>query len=431
MTKNVLVVGGTGFVGSAIIAQLRIMGHHVVVGARRLRQARARFPFAKCFQCDYNTDGDVAFWEKQLKDHQVEVVVNCVGIFQGGLTQSIRSVHTDTPIALFTAAQNLKLKGVVQMSALGAGEVASPYAQTKAKADDFLLAQNEIPFVVFRPSVIYSSSASGGTALFRGLASLPFIIPLVGRGNVKMAPLYLNDLSHAIVDIISNNQFSNAVVNACGPEVVTQKQMLVSLRSWLGFSKACTIPIPLPIIKIGAFFGSFIQSAPLNRTAIKMLEKDSVADGSAFYQLLSFPVRGFTAVLETLPSSAQDRWHARLYFLRPLFKLLLAMLWTLIGGLFYWFYKSENDFIWSYLLSPLHLDSPVITLGGMGISIALSLIAILLTPRALWLMLQLLGAASFLGLFISGIPAVTAVAGFMCLSLLTLILIVWAIGDPR
>lgn len=331
MTKRILVVGATGFVASQIVAECVKAGHTVVACARDVAFARRKYPFADCIPCNFNRDTNSKVWIERLKAHRIDVVINCVGVFQGGLFQRIRSIHTAAPIALFKACQILHLKGIIQVSALGAGEIDTPYASTKAQADDFLLNQSEVPYLIIRPSVILSSGAYGGSALFRGLASLPFIIPVVGKGQQKMAPIYLPELAHALIDIVTNDQYPNKVLNATGPETITQSDLLKALRSWLGFQPAFVIPVPLPFIKLGAIFGNLVQSSPLNTTAIKMLEKDNVADGSDFYQQLSFPIRGVTQVLQTLPSSTQDRWHARLYFIRPILTILVAVIWAAIA----------------------------------------------------------------------------------------------------
>lgn len=334
MTKRILVVGATGFVASQVIAECVRLGHHVIAAARNLSLAQTRYPFAQCFFCDYNRDTDTQVWIDRLRSYQVDVVINCIGVFQGGRTQNIEAIHAQAPIALFKACQTLNVKGIIQVSALGAGEIDTPYAKTKAAADDYLLKNSHVPFAIIRPSVIFSTGAYGGTALFRGLASLPFIIPVVGKGEQKMAPIFLEELAHAMIDIVVNDQYPNDILVAAGPEEITQKEFLKALRAWLGFPPACTIHTPLFLIKIGAFFGNFIQKSPLNQTALKMLEKDNVADASRFYLKLSFPIRGVRQVMQTLPSSTQDRWHARLFFIRPLVKYALAGVWGLLGLFF-------------------------------------------------------------------------------------------------
>ncbi|MAZ44653.1 MAG: oxidoreductase [Legionellales bacterium] len=333
MTKRILVVGATGFVASQIIAECARLGHHVIAAARDKKQAARRYPFAQTLRCNFNQDTNPEQWIDRLRKFNVDTVINCVGIFQGGWCQKIKAVHSDAPIALFKACQTVGIKGIVQISALGAGEVDTPYAKTKAAADEFLLQNSHVPFVILRPSIIISTGAYGGTALFRGLAALPGIIPVPGNGSQAMAPIFLPELAHAVVDMVSNEQLPNKILSAAGPETISQIDFLKALRGWLGYKPACVLKVPTPLIKIGAFLGNFIQSSPLNSTAIKMLEKDNVADSSEFYQQLSFPIRGITQVLQTVPSSTQDRWHARLYFIRPITKLLLASFWYLIGAL--------------------------------------------------------------------------------------------------
>jgi len=189
----------------------------------------------------------------------------------------------------------------------------------------------EISRLVIRPSVVHSTGSYGGTSLFRGLSALPAVIPIVGTGQQLMAPIFLQDLSRAIVHYIAHPEISGKIIYAVGNEEVTQKDMLIKLRRWLGFTKAVCISIPLSIISLTAKLGDWFGKSPLNSTSIKMLEHNNIHDPKPFFESIPFKVKGFTEALMSNPSSTQDRWHARLYFIRPLLRISLAFLWLASG----------------------------------------------------------------------------------------------------
>ncbi len=160
---------------------------------------------------------------------------------QGSRKQSIEAIHKLTPIALFKACEQANIKRVIQLSALGAGEVETEYAKTKNDADTYLLNLKTISKLVIRPSVVFGTGSYGGTSLFRGLCALPGIIPIVGRGEQLMAPIFLSDLSHAMLYYIEHPEISGDIIYAVGNEQVSQKSMLIKLRRWLGLRKAVCV----------------------------------------------------------------------------------------------------------------------------------------------------------------------------------------------
>jgi len=136
---RILITGATGFIASQIVSTLSDAGHDVVSCVRNVKSAEQRFWYANVIHCDFNKDTSPEIWLKRLRDHHIDAVINCVGVLQGSYKQSIEAIHRDTPIALFTACQQANIKRVIQISALGAGDVETPYSATKNNADEYLL----------------------------------------------------------------------------------------------------------------------------------------------------------------------------------------------------------------------------------------------------------------------------------------------------
>ncbi len=361
---RILITGATGFIASQIAATLFEAGHQIVCCVRNIAAARERFHYADIIECDFNTDTSAKIWLKRLRDNDIEVVINCVGILQGGHKQSITAIHKDAPIALFEACSQAQIRRVVQISALGAGEVDTDYSTTKNAADKYLLSLNNLSSLVIRPSVVYSTGSYGGTSLFRGLSALPLFIPVVGKGQQLMAPIFLADLARAILHYVEHHEISGKIIYAVGKEQITQKDMLLKLRRWLGLPKAICISIPLKLISFTAKCGNLLAKSPINSTTMKMLEHSNVADPEPFAKSVPFKIRGISEVLNSLPSSTQDRWHAKLYFLRPTLRLSLALLW-IVSGIIPFINPIQSEFI----LTQLGIPENILTLTRVSFSI--------------------------------------------------------------
>jgi len=194
-----LVTGAYGFIGSEVVAALRREGATVIGCGRDLELARRVNPAIEWIACDFNTDVTPAHWTPRLAG--IDVVVNCVGILQGNLRDDAERIHADATIALLEAAAASGVRRIVHISAVSA-ETAIPtaYARSKAKADAALsrLAAN---WLIVKPSLVIGHGAYGGTSLMRGLAGLPFVLPLPGEERERFQPIALDDLARGIAGL--------------------------------------------------------------------------------------------------------------------------------------------------------------------------------------------------------------------------------------
>jgi uncharacterized protein YbjT (DUF2867 family) len=326
---RVLLTGANGFIGRYLLAHLLDEGHQVVPAVRNVEEARALAPAATPIPVDFNRDIRVDDWLPRL-DH-IDAVINCAGILQGSRGQSIEAIHSKAPQALFSACRQAGVRRVIQLSAISAEPGAgTAYATTKREADDFLKTC-DIDWVIVRPSLVYAGGAYGGTALFRALASLPFAIPVPGSGNQLFQPIHISDLADCIARILADPSVKQMVIDPVGPQTLTLRDVLVSLRSWLGFGRVPVIEIPEPLISLAAKAGD-ILGGPLNSTALRQLEFGNTGDVEKFIAATGIRPKRFADVLLTHPSQWQDRWHARLYFLRPVLRFAIALMWIASGA---------------------------------------------------------------------------------------------------
>ena len=277
---------------------------------------------------DLNRDTAVEAWIPRLAG--IDAVVNCAGILQGSRSQSIEAVHRDAPIALFEACKRAGVRRVVQVSAISATrEAATAYALTKLAADDHLRGM-DLDWVVIRPSLVIARGAFGGTALFRGMAALPFAIPVPGDGKQAFQPIHVGDVARVVVLALEGDTLLRKTVDPVGPEPVALRDILRDYRRWLGFRDAPVVEMPSPWVSIACAAGDLV-GGPLNSTSRAQLEHGNTGDAAQFSRIAGFSPRSWRESLQAEPAHAQDRWHARLYFVRPLLRYALALLWLLSG----------------------------------------------------------------------------------------------------
>jgi len=323
---RILILGASGFIGEQIASTLIKAGHTVIAGVR----ARSICPLAniETMVCDFNCDTDHTIWLARLQN--IDAVINCVGVLQQRQRQSIKAIHELTPQALYQACEQLGIKRIIHISALGVDlPVNTAYAATKKAAEDYLM-QTKTPWIILRPSLVYGSGSYGGTSLFRALAALPGFIPVIDQGQQSFQPIHIEDLAQAVLRLLENDQAKQQILMAVGTEQITFTKLLLLLRQWLKLGKACIIRIPLWLTRCAARCSDWLGIGPLSTTSLQMLiagNTTSEAELKKFIQAINFVPRTLTEFMQTTPSYVQDRWHARLYFLRPLLRISIGLLW--------------------------------------------------------------------------------------------------------
>jgi hypothetical protein len=236
------------------------------------------------------------------------------------------------------------VRRVIQVSAISADERAgTDYALSKWRGDE-ALRQLDLEWVVLRPSLIYGEGSYGGTSLLRGLAGLPWVIPVVGDGAQPFQPLHVEDFVRAVLVILDRPDITRITLEPAGPERLTFVDIIQRLRAWLGFGRAQLVHVPVPLVRFVCRIGDRVGAGPMRTTALDQLQYGNAGPAEPFIAAVGFTPRTMHAALDKRPAMVQDRWHARLFFVRPMLTLLLAALWLgsgVIGLLVPWQRSGE------------------------------------------------------------------------------------------
>lgn len=324
---RVLLTGANGFIGRHILAALRARGHVVQAAVRNPDALRRRFPDVEAIRADFNRDVSADLWRPRLAG--IDAVVNCAGVLHGGRGQDMKAIHAAAPIALFDACATAGVRRVVQISAISADEAAgTAYALTKKRADDHLRTL-PVAWTILRPSLIYGPGSYGGTSVLRGLAGLPFVSPLIGDGSAAFRPLHMDDLVETVMRVIEQDRFAGQTLEPVGPHVLTQRDLVARYRRWLGLEPAVSISFPLPFLRLAARVADIAGGGPMGTMGLRQALAGNAGgeDDGVFARAIGFTPRSMDEQLARQPANTQDLWQARLYFLRPLLRAMLLLLW--------------------------------------------------------------------------------------------------------
>jgi len=319
---RVLLTGASGFIGSRLAAALADGGHEVLCAVRDVRSAERRQPRYRYVAADFARDHDAAVWRPRLDG--VDLVINAVGILRESREQRFEAIHVRAPQALFAACVAAGVPRVLQLSALGADEQARSRYHLSKRAADTALRALPLSGLIVQPSLVYGPGGSSAR-LFTGLASLP-LIPLPGRGEQRVQPIHVDDLIAALLRLIEQRAAGSRRIALVGPQALSLRALLATLRTALGLGRAHFLPLPLPLVRLGAGLGRLLPASLLDAETLAMLERGNTADASDTARLLGRPPRAVAAFIAPHEMEAA-RAAALLNWALPLLRLSVALVW--------------------------------------------------------------------------------------------------------
>ena len=327
---RILILGGNGFIGSAVAARLASDGSDVTALARDTATASRRMPQARWVRADIAKLARPEDWTPLLTG--MDAVVNCAGALQDGARDDVAALQDVAMHALYEAARSSPVRLIVQISARTSGGAAdTPFLATKRRADA-ALENSSVPFVILRPALVIGRNAHGGSALLRALAAFPLVTPLI-HGDVPIQFAALDDVAEAVSEAIEGVIPPGNDVDIASPDVLTLQGAVARHRAWLGLPPARPVAVPAfiaGVVSSGAdLLGHLGWRSSLRSTAMAAAAGGITAPAA---NALSRPLKSLDESLASAPAGVQDLWFARLYLLKPLILGTLGLFWFLSGA---------------------------------------------------------------------------------------------------
>lgn len=271
--KKICVLGGSGFVGSAIVAKLDAAGYQVTVLTRRRETAKHLFllPNVNVVECDV-----LDYHALNAVLRGVDAVINLIGILHQSRRLSFNTVHYQLPAQLAKICADLGIKRLIQMSSLRADENApSQYLRSKAAGETALKAlQDKINITIFKPSIIFGRGDQF-TNLFATLIKLLPVV-LLAKPNAKFQPIWVEDVASCFVNSLENSDTYGQTYELAGPKVYTFRELLQQIMVVLAV-KRTIIGLNSTLSYLQALIMEFLPVKLMSRDNIKSMEVDSVS----------------------------------------------------------------------------------------------------------------------------------------------------------
>ncbi|WP_341677312.1 complex I NDUFA9 subunit family protein [Niveibacterium sp. SC-1] len=280
--QRILLIGGSGFIGSHLANLLDDAGCRVRVPARRREEARhlLLLPQTEVVEADVHDPAQLAALMQN-----VDAVVNLVGVLHspGGSPygKEFARNHVALPRAIAEACAANGVRRLVHVSALGVGEGApSQYLRSKTDGEAALreaATAGGLEWTIFRPSVVFGPG-DRFLSVFACLARFFWVLP-VGGANARFQPVYVGDVAQAIKRALLDRQGIGQTLELAGPDVLSLKA-LVELAARESGHPRPVLALPGALASLQATVLSWLPGSLMSPDNLRSMERDNVASGT-------------------------------------------------------------------------------------------------------------------------------------------------------
>jgi uncharacterized protein YbjT (DUF2867 family) len=295
--QSVCVLGGSGFVGTHLVAALARDGWRITVPTRDPARARhlATIPTVRLVAADVHDAAALA----SLCAGQ-HAVVNFVGILneRGRSGAGFHRVHVELVRKLVEACRRQRVDRLLHVSALNADADHGPshYLRSKGRGERVVRDESgpDLRWTVFRPAVIFGPGDGFVNRFARLLRVIPLALPLA-RPGARFAPVWIGDVVAAMIRALGDEATAGECYELCGPEQYTLAEIVRMIRDRLALSRA-VVGLPDFAARLQAATFDFVPGKPFSTDNYRSLLVDSVCKVSGLARLGIRP-QPFTALL--------------------------------------------------------------------------------------------------------------------------------------
>ena len=270
---NVLVLGGSGFVGRHVCHQLVARGYRVTVPTRNRERAKEDLiplPTADVVNADVHDPQTLAALTRNC-----DAVVNLVGVLPDGRGKSsFAEAHVELARKLVAACRAQGIRRLLHMSALNADpRGSSAYLRSKGEAEA-IVRESGLDFTIFRPSVIF-----GREDRFLNLfAQLQHFFPVLflAMPNARFQPVFVQDVATVYAESLKRLESFGRTYELAGPRVYTLRELVQYVGELTGHRRPI-IGLGPRLSRLQAFSMELLPGKLMTRDNVDSMKVDSVS----------------------------------------------------------------------------------------------------------------------------------------------------------
>jgi len=295
--KIIAIFGAGGFIGKHLMRQLTKLDYRIKVATRN--------PYLKGYLKPLGNPGQIELFKTNIFDEEkvkevlkdCDLVINLVGILYETGKQKFDQIHSQFPYLLSNLCNEMGIKNLVHLSALGVKEKhISKYIQSKFQGEKNI---QDIfkPSVILRPSIVFGPEDKFFNT-FASVAQFSPVLPLIGGGKTKFAPIYVADVAKAIVKALELKNSKPIIYELGGPENYSFKELMEILLMEIK-KKRFLISVPFSFAKFQSYFLQMMPRPLLTPDQVELLKHNNIVSGD-YLTLKDLGIAG-TPVQSILP----------------------------------------------------------------------------------------------------------------------------------
>jgi NADH dehydrogenase len=288
----IAVAGSTGFVGRHLVQRLAGQSLGVRALARDLEKARGVLPASVSL-----VRADVLEPSSLPQGLQgADVLVHCAALtadhkerYRGEYAR----VNGEGTRNLVAAARGAGVKRIVLLNGLGTqqGREGS-YMRTRWEMAEAVRTSG-LAWVSPQPSILFGDGAPFPAAIAK-LARWSPVMPILGSGQTKLQPLWVEDLCTCLIQCAERSTWDGRAMDLGGPEQLPYTEV-VRLILAAAHRPRPAVPVPLPLARIAAGVMSVLPNPPLVPATLELFDFDNVTDLDAVQKVFGFAPRSMRA----------------------------------------------------------------------------------------------------------------------------------------
>jgi len=281
--KHIAVLGGTGFLGRNLILKLSQAGYLITIPTREKNRHRDLlvYPNVRLLQANVHRKENL---QDVLRD--CDAVINLIGVLHDTKRKenSFSGAHVELAQSIIQTCQELGIKRYLHMSSLTAHaeDAPSEYLRSKGKAQNIVLA-SDLNVSIFQPSVIFGPNDSF-TNRFAQLIKWPLPFFSLPSPNARFAPVFVEDVSHAILKSIDNRMTYGKIFSCCGPTNYSLRELIELIAATLG-KKRIIIGLNDTLSKLAASVLGVMPRTPFTKDNYLSMQVDNVCQDNGLLSL--------------------------------------------------------------------------------------------------------------------------------------------------
>ena len=273
--KTVIIFGGSGYVGGHIIRRIAKNGYKIIVPyQRQINESKLRLLGI--------TGQIIPLYFRSLKEKKITNLIKKSNIilnlktnwdenhisFQGGIL--------DFNIDLVNIIKNHAINNqFIYFSGIGSDKKTDSNRSKAIYKSEQYIRNNLENSIIIRPGIILG----GGDQFTKALIPIfkaSFFIPLFGNGLTKLQPVFIDDVSMGVNNIIMSNLIGNHIFEFVGYEVFTYKDLYNFFSKCLNKTRVL-LPIPLNLARLAVRILEKTPFSPIKYEQLRLFEEDNIA----------------------------------------------------------------------------------------------------------------------------------------------------------